>query len=98
MRVIALILAASINVSGTPTEAEVGAPRSKQEKASKKDRIVCKTTMITGTRFDRRVCKTIGEWDERAEIESDKWREQLARPLSPEDLKAVPSVTCPAGC
>ena len=98
MRVVALILAASIAVSGAHAAANVASSESKQAKRDKKDRVVCRTMMVTGTRFDRRVCRTVGEWEERAELEAEKWREQLSRPLSPEDLKALPSRTCPVGC
>ena len=69
-----------------------------QAKAAKKDRVVCRSSIVTGTRFDKRECKTAAEWEQRAEAAADAWREQLSRPLSPEDLKALPSRTCPVGC
>lgn len=59
----------------------------KQTKAAKKERVVCRTMMVTGTRFEKRTCKTAAEWEEQAEKAKESWREQLARPHSPPDLK-----------
>ena len=59
----------------------------KEQKAAKKDRVICRTTMVTGSRFEKRACKTLAEWEEQEENAKEKWREQLARPVSPPDLK-----------
>ena len=60
----------------------------KQAKEAKKDRVVCRTTMITGSRFEQRTCKTAAQWEEQAEKHKDRWREELSKPVVPPDLRS----------
>ena len=51
---------------GAETPAEASSPASAQVKAEK-SRIRCKSYRPSGTRFDKRVCMTISEWERRRE-------------------------------
>ncbi len=45
-----------------------------------KDRMVCKRTQRTGTRFQTKVCKTAGQWDAIAEQHRRDVSEMVDRP------------------
>ncbi len=46
-----------------------------------KDRMVCKRTQRTGTRFDTKICKTAGQWDAIAEEHRRNVSELANRPI-----------------
>lgn len=46
-----------------------------------KDRMVCKRTQRTGTRFDTKVCKTAGQWEAIAEEHRRNVGELANRPI-----------------
>lgn len=45
-----------------------------------KDRMVCKRTQRTGTRFYDKICKTVGQWEAIAEEHRRGLAEQVNRP------------------
>ena len=53
----------------------------KKIQIEKKDRMVCRSLTMTGSRFEKRVCKSVGEWEKIAQGHNDAYREQLARPV-----------------
>ena len=76
MRVIAVTLTVlSIVCAGQAFAAD------KKTQLDKKDRVVCRSITMTGTRFEKRVCKSAGEWEKIAQGQNDEWREQLSRPV-----------------
>ena len=86
MRIVTVSCAALALLLAPQVAAQQVSTSAKQPKANK-DRVVCRTTMITGTRFEKRACKTASEWQEQEELHKERWREQLSRPASPPDLK-----------
>lgn len=71
-------------IAGQAAIAEVA---DKDLAAAKKERVVCRTTMVTGSRFEKRVCKTADEWEKQSEAHKDRWREELSKPVVPPDLR-----------
>ena len=67
-------------IAGQASAGHAAGTDKKVEASQNKERVVCRSTMKTGTRFEKRICKTVAEWDELAEKNADLWREQLARP------------------
>ena len=53
----------------------------RQPASAKKDRTVCRSVIMTGTRFEKRVCKAASEWEKIAEAQGDAYREQANRPV-----------------
>jgi len=45
-----------------------------------KDKMVCKRTQRTGTRFYSQICKTAGQWEALAEQQKRDAREMIDRP------------------
>jgi hypothetical protein len=45
-----------------------------------KDKLICKRTQRTGTRFYSQICKTAAQWDALAEQQKRDLREQIDRP------------------
>lgn len=45
-----------------------------------KDKMVCKRTQRTGTRFQEKMCKTVGQWDAIAEEHRRNLNETVDRP------------------
>ena len=65
---LALLLAAATPASQTPApSADAGATRVASSAEADKSRIRCKTFRPSGTRFDKRVCKTLSDWERERE-------------------------------
>lgn len=45
-----------------------------------KDKLVCKRTQATGSRFYKQICKTAAQWDAMAEQQKRDLREHIDRP------------------
>lgn len=52
----------------------------REAEAKKRERVICRTTMATGSRFEKRQCKTAAEWEEMAEKHKEGWQEVLSKP------------------
>lgn len=74
------VMMLSLGVLGACISAPAVAAEKKTQ-IDKTDRVVCRSLIMTGTRFEKRVCKTAGEWEKIAQRHNDEYREQLARPV-----------------
>ena len=74
------VLAVSLAVLGLSISPQAAAA-DKKAGIDKKERMVCRTLTMTGSRFEKRVCKTAGQWEKIAQGHNDEYREQLARPV-----------------
>ena len=81
---LALVLSAfsTPNAVSTPASSvETSAPASAQvAKDADKSRIRCKTFRPSGTRFDKRVCKTLSDWDREREEAREAAKEIQNKP------------------
>ncbi|HZG32434.1 hypothetical protein EAO27_17340 [Sphingopyxis sp. YF1] len=75
-----MILAVVPLLAGAPAIASDSAGSTEAAKANPKDRMVCKRTQQTGTRFKKEVCKTAGQWDAIAEQHRRDLSETVDRP------------------
>jgi hypothetical protein len=73
IHMLALLASASL-LPAVPAFAEDGA------NLDPKDRMVCKRTQKTGTRFYTKICKTWGQWEAMAEEQRRGLAEQVNRP------------------
>jgi len=74
------ILAAATLFAGAPAIASDAVSSTEAAKTNPKDRMVCKRTQQTGTRFKKQVCKTAGQWDAIAEQHRRDLSETVDRP------------------
>ncbi len=72
-RLFALLVSASL-LSTVPAFASTGPA------VDPKDKLVCKRTQKTGTRFYTQICKTAAQWDALAEQHKRDLREHIDRP------------------
>ena len=61
------------------TSPAVAADKSNSDDA--KERVVCKSEKRINSRFERRVCKSVGEWERLAQLHNDAWRERMSKPV-----------------
>ena len=87
----AILMALALAAAQTPA-APAEAPRVVTAGASKDDlaKIKCVRQAPTGTRFEKRVCKTLGEWYRQGKAAQADLRQIQDRPM----VKLCP----PAGC
>lgn len=58
----------------------VGAPAAAGNEAKDGDRMVCKYSLQTGTRFKTKTCKTAAEWEAMAEEHRNGLKDMVDRP------------------
>ncbi len=75
------LLALSVATSLLPASAVFAfAPSEDVAAVNPKDRMVCKRTQRTGTRFYDKICKTAGQWDAISEEHRRNLKETVDRP------------------
>lgn len=77
VRTFALLISASL-FSAAPSFAPAHAEEAPS--VNPKDKMVCKRTQKTGTRFYSQTCKTVAQWDALAEQQRRDLRETVDRP------------------
>lgn len=80
MRVFHLLALAAVAAFLPIGSAEVAARDGAEATVDPKDRMVCKRTQRTGTRFYDKICKTAGQWEAIAEQHRRNASEMIDRP------------------
>lgn len=74
------LLALAATAALLPATPGFAAVASDDSSVDPKDRMVCKRTQKTGTRFYGKICKTVGQWEALAEENRRSLSEQTNRP------------------
>lgn len=64
-------------------ETPAAARTSLQQAQENPDRVVCRRETTTGTRFVKRTCRTVAEWEEITDQSQQSFREVQSRPVTP---------------
>jgi hypothetical protein len=75
----AISLIAASDVPQTPSSTSTSpAPVTKTDKSNRDDpdRVICRTEQVTGSRFNKNVCLTKAQWDEKA-AEAEKLEQRI---------------------
>lgn len=74
------LLALAAAVSLLPAVPALALKPESDTAADPKDRVICKRTQKTGTRFQKEICKTAAQWDALAEQHRRDLAETVDRP------------------
>lgn len=78
----AVLAAATIAAAGqAAAQGTVTGPTAPAKSKGDPNRMVCKTTPVTGTRFAKSVCRTRAEWDDKAARDKQELLNEQSRGL-----------------